>query len=94
MREMRKPTNKNIICWQRLSDQPQQLPKTPGLLRDLQAPAIDVVNKVTGQGLDLTPTSQGGHVLGAVRRDTELSIALTSHRTDGHHSEVTLQLMS
>jgi hypothetical protein len=44
--------------WQRLSDQPQPLPWTPGFLRlrDHQAPAIDVVNK--GEGLKYTPQAK------------------------------------
>jgi hypothetical protein len=43
----------------RLSNQPQPLPWTPGLLRliDHKATAIDVVNKVTGRGLALNPAS-------------------------------------
>lgn len=83
MREVRKPANKNTLCCQRLPDQPQPLPQTPGLLRlrDYQVPAIDVVNKVTGQRIALTPTSQGGHALGAIRKDIGLSIALTSYKT-------------
>jgi hypothetical protein len=80
MKEMRKPENKNTTCWQRLSDQLQlwPLPRTPGLLRlrDHQAPAIDMISKVTGQRLDLLPASQEDHVLGAIRRDIRLSIAL------------------
>ena len=96
MGEMRKSANKNTICWQRLSDQPQPLPWTPGLLRlrDNQAPATNVVNKVIGQGLALSPSSQRGHALGAIRRDIGLSIALMLLRTEGHHSQVTLQLIS
>ena len=78
MREMRKPENKDTTCWQRLSGQLQLLPWTPGILRlrDHQALAIDVVSKVTGQGLALPPTSQEDHVLGAIRRDIGLLIAL------------------
>ena len=96
MGEMRKSTNKNTICWQRLSDQPQPLPWTPGLLRlrDHQVPATNVVNKVIGQKPALTSTSQGGHALGAIKRDIGLSIALMLHRTEGHHPQITLQLIS
>ena len=85
MREMRKPENKDTTCWQRLSGQLQLLPWTPGILRlrDHQAPAIDVVSKVTGQGLALPPASQEDCVLGAIRRDIGLSIALMSRRTVG-----------
>ena len=74
MGEMRKPANKNTIWWQRLSDQLQPLPWTPGLLRlrDHQVPATNVVNKITGQKSALTSTSQGGHALGAIKRDIGL----------------------
>ena len=87
---------KNTICWQRLSNQPQPLPWIYGLLRlrDHQVPATNVVNKVIGQKPALTFSRQGGHALGASKRDIGLSIALMLHRTEGHHSQRTLQLIS
>ena len=92
MREMRKPTNKNVTRLQRLPNQSKLLPWTSGLLRlrDHQAPAIDVVNKVTGQGLALPSASKGGHILGVIRRDIVLSIAFMPCKREGHHSQVTL----
>ena len=70
--------------------------KTPGLLkfRDHQTSATNVVNKVTGQELAPSSTSQRGYVLRAIRRDTGLSIALMLCRAEGHHSQKTLQLIS
>ena len=96
MGEMRKSANKNTICWQRLSDQPQPLPQTHDLLRlrDYQVPATKVVSKVIGQKPALTSTSQEGHALGAIKRDIGLSIALMLHKTEGHHPQITLQLIS
>jgi hypothetical protein len=96
MGKMRKSANKNTICWQRLSNQPQSLPQTPGLLRlrEHQVPAINMVNKVIGQKPALTSTSQGGHALGAIKRGIELSIALMLHKTEGHHPQIILQLIS
>jgi hypothetical protein len=96
MGEMRKSVNKNTICWRRLSNQPQPLPQTHGLLRlrDHQVPATNVVSKVTGQKPALTSSSQGGHALGAIKRDIGLSIALMLHRTEEHHPQTTLQLIS
>ena len=72
--------------------QPQPLPWTPGLLRlrDHQVPATNVVNKVIGQKPALTFSRQGGHALGASKRDIGLSIALMLHRTEGHHPQITL----
>jgi hypothetical protein len=50
MREMRKPINKNTIGWQKLSNQPQPLPRTSVLLRlrDHQVLVTNVVNKAIG----------------------------------------------
>jgi hypothetical protein len=69
----------------------------PGLLvfkrlRDHQVPAINVVNKVFGQKPALTSARQGGHALGAIKRNIGLSIALMLHRSEGH-SQITLQLL-
>ena len=96
MGEMRKSTNKNTICWQRLSDQPQPLTWNPGLLRlrDHQVPVKNVVNKVIGQKPALTSVSQGGHALDAIKRDIGLLIALMLHRTESYHPQITLQLIS
>ena len=87
---------KNTICWQRLSNQPQPLPWIYGLLRlrEHQVPATNVVNKVIGQKPALTSTSQEGHALGAIKRDIGLSIALMLHRTEVHHPQTILQLIS
>ena len=93
---MKKPENKSSTFWQRLSDQLQPLPWTPGLLRlrNHQLPAIDVVNKVTGQGLALPPANQEDHILSAIVRDIGLSIALLSCRIEEHPIKVLIQLTS
>ena len=96
MRELRRLKDKNTIGWQRLCNQPQPLLQTSGLLRlrAHQAPDTDVVTKVIGQGFDLSPTSQGGYVLGGIRRDIGLLIALMLCRTEGHHCPVSLEPIS
>ena len=93
---MRKFANNNTICWHRLSNEPQSLPLTPGFLRprDHQVPATNVVNKVIGQKPALTSVSQGGHALGAIKRDITLLIALMLSRAETHHPQITLQLFS
>ena len=75
---------------------PSHFPQTPGLLklRDHQASATNVVNNVIVRGFAPPPISQRKNVIGAIGRDIGLSIALTSCRTEGNHSQVTLQLSS
>lgn len=47
---MKRQTNKNTICWQRLCDQPQPLPRLPDLLSlgNHQVLSTNVINKVIG----------------------------------------------
>jgi hypothetical protein len=96
MGEMRGSPINSTICWQRLSDQLQLRPQAHDLLRprDHQVPATGAVNKVIGQKSALIPASQDGHALGAIERDIGLSIALMLCKTRGHHSQITLQLIS
>ena len=56
-----------------------------------QVPDTNVIHKVIEQGLAVSTARQRGDVLGAIRRDIGLLITLMSHRTEGHHSQVTLQ---
>ena len=81
---------------QRMPYQLQPLPQAHGLLRtrDHQVPVTGAVDKVIGPKPALFSTSRGGHALGAIKRDIGLSIALMLHRTEGHHSQITLQPIS
>lgn len=95
MGEMRGFASRSTICWQRLSDQPQLLPRAHGLLRprDHRAPVTGAVDKVIGPKTALILESRGGHALGAIKRNIGLLIAPVLHKTGAHHSQITLQLI-